>query len=134
MSRIVGIDMNWRSLAKQSEFQKVYGSGTKKVGRLVVVYLLAAEDFGSGVVASRKVGGAVQRNRAKRLLRESRRNGSLGNILSVQSLCERFFPGTLGDSSSKDGKTGLWVVLVARHRILKASAIDVREELESLLM
>ncbi len=125
--------MNWRSLAKQSEFQKVYGSGTKKVGRLVVVYLLSAKDFGSAVVASRKVGGAVQRNRAKRLLREARRNGSLGSELKIQGLRERFFPAKMGESLSNDGETGLWVVLVARHRILRASALEVRDELETLL-
>ena len=125
--------MNWPSLTKQSEFQKVYGNGTKRVGRLVVVYLLSANDFGSGVVASRKVGGAVQRNRAKRLMREARRNGSLGSESKVLGLCERFFPAEMGESLSNDGGTGLWVVLVARHRILRASALEVRDELETLL-
>lgn len=125
--------MNWRSLAKNTEFQKVYGSGTKRVGRFVVVYLLSAKDFGSAVVASKKVGGAVQRNRAKRLLREARRNGCLGHEEEVLGLCERFFPGTVGDISIHDGETGLWVVLVARHRILRASALEVRDELDSLL-
>jgi len=132
-SRIGVFDLNWRSLAKQSEFQKVYNQGTKRVGRLVVVYLLSAEDFGRAVVASKKVGGAVQRNRAKRLLREARRTGSLGNELKIQSICERFFPASMGDCPSKDGETGLWVVLVARHRILRASALEVRDELETLL-
>jgi len=133
-------DMNWRSLAKQSEFQKVYGNGTKRVGRLVVVYLLSADDFGSAVVASRKVGGAVQRNRAKRLLREARRQGRLGEKTEIQSICERLFPTSMENTSgntsgvvSRDRETGLWVVLVARHRILRASALEVRDELETLL-
>lgn len=125
--------MNWRSLAKQSEFQKVYGNGTKRVGRFVVVYLLSAKDFGSAVVASRKVGGAVQRNRAKRLLRESRRTGSLGSGSKIQGIRERFFPDSVGNYSSTSGENGLWVVLVARHRILRASALEVRDELEALL-
>ena len=56
----------WRSLARKTEFQKVYAEGAKSVGRLVVVYLLPAADAARAVVASRKVGGAVQRNRAKR--------------------------------------------------------------------
>ena len=90
-------------------------------------------DFGSAVVASRKVGGAVQRNRAKRLLREARRNGMLGNEAEIQGICERFFPDSVGDSSSRDGETGLWVVLVARHRILRATALEVRDELDALL-
>jgi len=131
-------DMNWRSLAKQSEFQKVYGNGIKKVGRLVVVYLLTANDFGSAVVASRKVGGAVQRNRAKRLLREARRNGRLGSETEIAGIFERFFPTSKGDASptspSRDGESGLWVVLVARHRILSATALEVRDELDTLLI
>ena len=57
-------------MRNRAEFQKVYEGGVKKVGRLLVVYLLSADDMARGVVASRKVGGAVQRNRAKRLLRE----------------------------------------------------------------
>ena len=130
--------MNWRSLVRQSEFQKVYGNGAKRVGRLVVVYLLTASDFGSAVVASRKVGGAVQRNRAKRLLREARRNGRLGTKSEVTGICERFFPASKGElapaNPSGDGKTGLWVVLVARHRILRATALEVREELDTLLI
>lgn len=125
--------MKWRSLARQSEFQKVYGNGAKKVGRYVVVYLLLAKDFGSAVVASRKVGGAVQRNRAKRLLREARRNGCLGNESEIQGLFERFFPASVGDTSFRDEEFGLWVVLVARRRILRASALEVREELDTLL-
>ncbi len=129
--------MNWRSLAKQRDFQEVYGNGTKRVGRLVVVYLLTASDFGRAVVASRKVGGAVQRNRAKRLLREARRIGLLGNHADVTSIRERFFPASGGvitpENSSGDGKNGLWVVLVARHRILRASALEVRDELDTLL-
>ncbi len=136
--------MNWRSLAKQSEFQKVYGEGTKRVGRLVVVYLLCADDFGSAVVASRKVGGAVQRNRAKRLLREARRLGSLSDESKIIGIKKRFFS-TSGDNATpgsstngthnalKDENSGLWVVLVARHRILRSSALEVREELEQLL-
>ena len=131
-------DMNWRSLAKQREFQKVYGNGVKRVGCLVVVYLLTAKDFGSAVVASRKVGGAVQRNRAKRLLREARRNGRLGSEAEIAGIFERFFPASKGDTSpanpSGDGETGLWVVLVARHRILSATALEVRDELDTLLI
>ena len=133
--------MTWRSLAKKSEFHKVYEDGVKQVGRFLVVYLLQADDFAGAVVASRKVGGAVQRNRAKRLLRTAFRGalleGSFERIypLSEKSIStrERLFPESGGDESGQGGKEGLWVVLVARQRILSAGSREVREELDNLL-
>jgi len=125
--------MKWRSLRKKSDFQKVYDKGVKRVGRLVVVYLLSADDTAGSVVASRKIGSAVKRNRAKRLLREALRNGLLGQPGGVTSVCERFFPDSGGDPSLRSGEPGLWVVLVARYRILDAKAQDVRDELNDLL-
>ena len=122
--------MTWRSLAKKTEFQRVYEDGAKQVGRFLVVYLLSADNNAQAVVASRKVGGAVQRNRAKRLLREAlqaqHKSGGISNR-------ERFFPELEGLEPSPDGKEGLWVVLVARHRILSAKSPEVQVELNNLL-
>jgi len=126
----------WRSLVRKREFQKVYEQGVKKVGRLVVVYLLPADDTARAVVASKKVGGAVQRNRAKRLLREALRLGELGRPEGVGGLLERLAHGPqlggpdAGDAASSEG---LWVVLVARQAILKADIRSVRRELDALL-
>ncbi|RKZ11565.1 ribonuclease P protein component [bacterium] len=123
----------WRSLRHRSEFQKVYEHGVKKVGRLLVVYLLQADDTARAVVASRKVGGAVQRNRAKRLLREARLLGVLGDRDGVRSVSARFFPETGTQTSSRSAEERLWIVLVARHAILGASSREVQQELDRLL-
>lgn len=133
--------MTWRSLAKKSEFQKVYENGAKRVGRFLVVYLLSADDFARAVVASRKVGGAVQRNRAKRLLRDAFQAALNAGVFWEKetrsedkiSIRERFFPESGGDRPLQGGQEGLWVVLVARQRILDAKSREVREELDSLL-
>mgnify|MGYP001824391429 CR=1 FL=1 len=125
--------MPWRSLTHRTDFHEVYEHGAKRVGRLLVVYLLPAGDLARSVVASRKVGGAVQRNRAKRLLREALRNGPLADSENVPGVRARFFPETGGPEVNPAGEDGLWIVLVARQRILTAGAREVLEEFTELL-
>ncbi len=61
-------------IGRSSEFQTIMSSGSRGVSPYLVAIWLAGGTGGIpsrlGVVASRKVGGAVQRSRAKRLLRE----------------------------------------------------------------
>ena len=128
--------MKWRSLARKNDFQKVYEEGVKLVGRLLVVYLLPAGDNARAVVASRKIGGAVQRNRAKRLLRESLVKGLPGQPGWAEAVLKKSFPANgpeRGKTPDQGGKAGLWVVLVARQKILSAGSREVREELDGFL-
>lgn len=57
---------------RASSFQEAYRQGRKTVGRFVVLWVRDGDDAAGrvGVVASRKVGGSVQRSRAKRRMRE----------------------------------------------------------------
>jgi ribonuclease P protein component len=65
-----------RRLSRSGEFERVYREGRSHASRHLVVYAFPrAQDDDSeprlGVSVGRKVGGAVERNRMKRLLREA---------------------------------------------------------------
>lgn len=59
-------------LKKRADFQRLYTHGARVSGRYVVLFLKKTEEGAGrfGVTASRKIGGAVSRSRAKRRLRE----------------------------------------------------------------
>lgn len=98
-------------LRRTSDVRRVYDKGRSWAHPLLVLVAWPnGLNFSRvGVTASRKVGGAVARNRAKRLLREAAR-----------CLYPQF----------EDG----WdVMLVARARILEAKEPQVEEALGSLL-
>ncbi|MGH9348278.1 MAG: ribonuclease P protein component [Vicinamibacterales bacterium] len=59
-------------IRRRSEFERIYKEGARISGRFMTVFLLAngGATQRCGVAATRKLGGAVERNRAKRLARE----------------------------------------------------------------
>ena len=66
-------------------------------------------------------------------MREAFRNGILGQTGGMVMVGERFFPQADGEEDNGKKPKCMWVVLVARHRILTASDQEVRQELDDLL-
>ncbi|HET6462322.1 MAG TPA: ribonuclease P protein component [Candidatus Krumholzibacteria bacterium] len=102
-----------RTLPLAWQFRYCYDGGRKIVTRYAVIFLRTPVDpdgLRVGVVSSRKVGGAVQRNRARRLLRET----------------SRFLAPRWPDES-------LWIVFVARESINGRSVYEVQEDIERTL-
>ena len=64
-----------RRLSRSGEFDRVYREGSSHANRFLVVYSFPrseeeADELRLGVSVGRKVGGAVERNRVRRRLRE----------------------------------------------------------------
>ncbi len=98
----------WKRL-NEREFKVVFGDARKYFGKYVVLFIAGSISHKVGFVASRKVGNAVKRNRAKRLMREA--------FLRVQS--------EVPQSKS--------YILVAKKSITSVKMWDVYEDLKKML-
>lgn len=106
------IRMQSRSLKKNSQFRLVYSEGKREAGTKVVIYFLKRESDAvvPGFVASKKIGKAYQRNRAKRHMREI-----------FRKLESRFID------------TNLWIVFVASFRPAESTFHEILADVEGSL-
>lgn len=98
-------------LRKNAEFQKVYKRGTSLANRYLVLFFMEnRQDYSNvGFLASKKVGKSVERNRARRLMKEAFR------------------------VYDKDLKEGFDMVLIARVNIKDATYKDVEKSMYGIL-
>jgi ribonuclease P protein component len=70
---------------KRADFELIYKTGTKRSGRLMTMFTRERETGVArlGIAATRKMGAAVERNRAKRLVREVFRHHKPAGALDV---------------------------------------------------
>jgi ribonuclease P protein component len=104
------VNRNFR-LKQSTDLKRVRRSGKSYAHPFIVLVVLPYEGERSlfGVIAGKSVGGAVQRNRAKRLIREA-----------IRPHLSQVHPG--------------WkVVLIARKPILEAALTDIQASLAELL-
>jgi ribonuclease P protein component len=94
---------------RRAEYQRIYDQGVKLHGRLFTLFRFPnGLDIGRlGIAATRKLGGAVARNRAKRLIREVFRRNKLA--------------------------PGFDIVIVPRRELLDAGLIALESEFRHML-
>jgi len=100
---------------RRPEFERAYAEGTRIHAKFMTVFVVpnALPHLRLGIAATRKLGTAVTRNRAKRLARELFRRLKFGPVFEAQS--------------------GLDIVIVPRREMLDAPFVSLEADYSSAL-
>jgi ribonuclease P protein component len=118
-------------LSRSAEFERVYRQGRSVANRHLVLYTFpnaSTERPRLGLSVSRKVGGAVERNRVKRLLREAFAQAQ-DDLLSGQDVVVVARP-PAGELAEREGLAGMdasLAELIAKAGLHTAGSEEARE-------
>lgn len=99
------------TVKENREFKRIYRKGKSIISPELITYVIKnrTKDVKYGITASKKIGSAVERNRARRVIREAYYN--------------------LSDSITN----GYNIIFIARTKTIKLKSTDIKEKMQTHL-